>query len=124
MSSARLNRAERLQLVEKELSRSNSENLRQFEWDSDTTVAEQLLSGSFTDKLERTDMVKRLSMVLSQIRGNKKLREQVEVCRSTTYDSKSQEHEKKLLQLWELLKPDEKLLSRKTLQWQTIGFQG
>lgn len=124
MSNARLNHAERLQLVEQQLERSSFEKLRQIEWESDTREAEQLLANSFTDKDEHTDMVRRLALSLGQIRGQKKLRELVESRRSTTYDSKSQDHEKQLLSLWALLKPDEELLSRKTLQWQAIGFQG
>jgi len=40
------------------------------------------------------------------------------------YDSNNQEHEDKLMELWRLLKGDEVLTSRKSEQWQTIGFQG
>jgi hypothetical protein len=69
-------------------------------------------------------MVRRLALSLSNIRGHKKLREVVEERRSTNYDSNNAEHEKQLLKLWDLLKPNEKLNSRKSLQWQEIGFQG
>jgi len=40
------------------------------------------------------------------------------------YDSNNQEHENKLMELWTLLKGDEVLSSRKSEQWQTLGFQG
>ncbi|KAI6191989.1 ELMO domain-containing protein [Aphelenchoides bicaudatus] len=124
VSNARLTRSERLQLVEQQIARSSSEKLRHVNWESDTKEATQLLSGSFPDKNQHIDMVRRLAFSLGQIRGSKKLREQVESCRSTTYDSNNKEHEEKLLQLWTLLKPEEKLTNRKTLQWQSIGFQG
>ena len=38
--------------------------------------------------------------------------------------SSSQEHERSLLQLWELLQPGVPLLKRKTKDWQSLGFQG
>lgn len=34
-----------------------------------------------------------------------------------------EEHEQKLIRLWKLLKPDQKLKELKTDQWQEIGFQ-
>ncbi len=43
---------------------------------------------------------------------------------ATRYDSTQPAHEKKLLSIWSLLQPDERLVDRYTLQWQSIGFQG
>jgi len=43
---------------------------------------------------------------------------------NVAYDSSNKEHEAKLLELWTLLKGDEKLIARKSEQWQSIGFQG
>ncbi|ORX60103.1 hypothetical protein BCR36DRAFT_408464 [Piromyces finnis] len=40
------------------------------------------------------------------------------------YDSSNKEHEDKLMELWKLMKDEEKLTARKSEQWQTIGFQG
>lgn len=49
----------------------------------------------------------------------------VEQLRSTQYDAENEEHEHKLLRLWELLMGDEeKLENRISNQWQNIGFQG
>lgn len=111
-------------MVEKQLARSDSKKLRDFDWDSDESTAETLLAGSFSDKEEHKDMVRRLTRALAHIRGHKKLRETVEKCRAIPYDPACEEHEKKLMRLWALLKPDEELKNRKTLQWQKIGFQG
>nr|ACO15220.1 ELMO domain-containing protein 1 [Caligus clemensi] len=61
---------------------------------------------------------------LTQILGYKSLVEIVESMRSVPYDSDNLEHEKKLVDLWELLRPDFPLSKRVTKQWQDIGFQG
>lgn len=42
----------------------------------------------------------------------------------TKYDSSNELHEKKLLSLWNKMKPDEALIGRRTKQWVDIGFQG
>lgn len=55
--------------------------------------------------------------------GFKRLYAIVEEVRTTAYDCNNREHEEKLLRLWELLMPEEKLESRVTKQWQDIGFQ-
>lgn len=55
--------------------------------------------------------------------GYRRLFEVVENIRTTSYDCSNYEHERKLMRLWELLMPDEKLESRVTKQWQDIGFQ-
>ncbi|XP_054707636.1 ELMO domain-containing protein 2-like [Uloborus diversus] len=61
---------------------------------------------------------------LFQIYGYKQLLHDVEVLRKTSYSSENKEHENKLLKLWELLKPEEKLQNRISKQWSSIGFQG
>ncbi|KAI8053081.1 Engulfment/cell motility [Syncephalis plumigaleata] len=43
---------------------------------------------------------------------------------NTKYDSTVAAHERKLLELWDLLMPHEKLDARHSRQWQKIGFQG
>lgn len=112
--------AERTDLVETHLP-------NEIDWDTDSDLdkADELLKDNFLeDKQQREDMVRKLSLSFSHIRGNKRLRESVEKLRSTAYDVNNPEHEKKLMKLWSLLKPNEKLISRKSLQWQEIGFQG
>ena len=43
---------------------------------------------------------------------------------STKYDSESISHEKKLREFWDLMMPQEPLISRISSQWTKIGFQG
>ncbi|XP_050417714.1 ELMO domain-containing protein 2 [Patella vulgata] len=64
------------------------------------------------------------SCCLSQVVGYKKLKNEVELMRTTPYSSDNIHHENKLLQLWNLLMPDTKLESRISRQWTDIGFQG
>ncbi|XP_022326725.1 ELMO domain-containing protein 2-like [Crassostrea virginica] len=61
---------------------------------------------------------------LCQICGYKRLKREVEMMRKTFYSHENPEHEEKLMQLWDILMPSEKLESRKSKQWSTIGFQG
>ncbi|TRY73945.1 hypothetical protein TCAL_15704 [Tigriopus californicus] len=61
---------------------------------------------------------------LRQIWGYKQLVQEVEKLRSEGFDSENLEHERTLLQLWALLQPGIPLTTRKTKQWQNIGFQG
>lgn len=65
-----------------------------------------------------------LRQCLRQIWGYKQLVQEVEKLRSEGYDSENLEHERTLLQLWALLQPGIPLTTRKTKQWQNIGFQG
>ncbi|XP_062622101.1 ELMO domain-containing protein 2-like, partial [Saccostrea cucullata] len=61
---------------------------------------------------------------LCQICGYKRLKREIEMMRKTSYSQENSEHEEKLMQLWKILMPDEKLESRKSKQWSIIGFQG
>lgn len=54
----------------------------------------------------------------------KQLLNELEKLRITSYDSNSEEHEEKLLKLWQLLRPGINLDSRVSSLWQDIGFQG
>merc|ERR1712001_568791 len=65
-----------------------------------------------------------LAACLSQICGYKQLVIEVERLRATAYDADNLVHEQQLLQLWSLLQPGVPLMTRKTKQWQNIGFQG
>ena len=64
-----------------------------------------------------------LSACLHQLCGYKALLEEIESLRSTSYNAENLEHEQSLLQLWSLLQPGVPLMTRKTKQWQNIGFQ-
>ncbi|EEB14508.1 ELMO domain-containing protein, putative [Pediculus humanus corporis] len=61
---------------------------------------------------------------LEQIWSYDNLVRTIEELRRTNYDFSNENHEKKLLKLWNLLVPDVKLNNRVTKQWQFIGFQG
>ena len=61
---------------------------------------------------------------LRQICGYKRLVAEVERLRSEAFDSDRLDHERSLLQLWSFLQPGIPLETRKTKQWQNIGFQG
>ncbi|XP_068177394.1 ELMO domain-containing protein 2 [Antennarius striatus] len=67
---------------------------------------------------------KSLQICLLQITGHSSLCVSVEDMRKQVFTSESQEHEAKLLKLWDLLMPAVKLESRITKQWGDIGFQG
>lgn len=68
--------------------------------------------------------VSSLRACLHQIWGYRQLIADIECLRSTSYDSSNLEHERMLLHLWSLLQPGVPLETRKTKQWQNIGFQG
>ncbi|XP_025067483.1 ELMO domain-containing protein 2 isoform X3 [Alligator sinensis] len=65
-----------------------------------------------------------LQVCLLQISGYKQLYLDVENLRKVPYDSDNEEHEEKLIKLWNLLMPHENLKARITKQWCNIGFQG
>lgn len=60
---------------------------------------------------------------VEQIWGYRRLFQTVEKTRITSYDPDNLIHEDKLLELWRLLMPNDKLEQRTTKQWQDIGFQ-
>ena len=61
---------------------------------------------------------------LRQIWNYQRLVREVEALREVRYDDENLEHERGLLQLWSLLQPGVPLETRKSKQWQDIGFQG
>jgi hypothetical protein len=111
--------------IEEALRRHEDERLREFAWSSgeETDVAHGLLP-SINDEDQKHDYKKMLARSMRQIRGYTKLCDEVESRRSIPYDSSNESHEKLLLKLWKFLKPDEELKSRKSKQWEDIGFQG
>ena len=65
-----------------------------------------------------------LDACLRQIAGYHEVIAEAERLRSIAYDPDNLEHERSLLTLWSLLQSGVPLMSRKTKQWQNIGFQG
>ncbi|XP_077156350.1 ELMO domain-containing protein 2 isoform X4 [Paroedura picta] len=76
------------------------------------------------DMQKDTGFSLKLQMCLLQITGYKKLYLDVEDLRKSPYNCNNEEHEKQLIELWNLLMPDEKLKARISKQWCDIGFQG
>ncbi|VDN33926.1 unnamed protein product [Gongylonema pulchrum] len=76
------------------------------------------------DKKQFRQLKDTLRRSLSQIQGYRELCDIVESMRKEKYDPENEQHEKRLLKLWDLLMPDEDLEGRKSEQWQKIGFQG
>ncbi|KAG5455663.1 MAG: ELMO/CED-12 family-domain-containing protein, partial [Olpidium bornovanus] len=65
-----------------------------------------------------------LRRCLNRISESYKLLNELNARAKTTYSNSNAAHEKKLLQLWNLLMPRDPLPERFTNSWQKIGFQG
>lgn len=65
-----------------------------------------------------------LSWSLNRIFEANQVLNHIEQNIATKYDITNPEHEEKLVKLWQHLKPEEKLESRKSKQWVDLGFQG
>uniref|UniRef100_A0A7E4VIK7 ELMO domain-containing protein n=1 Tax=Panagrellus redivivus TaxID=6233 RepID=A0A7E4VIK7_PANRE len=110
--------------IEEVIGTHKNTKLRSMTWSSgeETDVAVTLLPNLDPD--EKGDFSKTLARSMRQIRGYHRLCDAVEIRRKIKYDSEDEAHEKKLLSLWKLIKPDETLTDRRSKQWQDIGFQG
>ncbi|VDM38423.1 unnamed protein product [Toxocara canis] len=93
--------------------------------DEEPDLADRVLKDNmcYCDK-RSAKMGETLRKALAQIRGYRELCALVEARRLEKYDAENAHHEKRLLKLWDILMPDEKLINRVTKQWQKIGFQG
>ena len=69
-------------------------------------------------------VLKTMPIFLSKILSYNKLLTKCDEIRSVSYNEENEDHEKMLLKLWHMLKPDEDLEDRYTKQWGEIGFQG
>ncbi|KAI9136248.1 ELMO/CED-12 family-domain-containing protein [Paraphysoderma sedebokerense] len=65
-----------------------------------------------------------LRQAMNKIHASYKLVYELNARAATRYDSSNKSHERRLLELWQLLMPVEKLTDRFTEQWIKIGFQG
>ncbi|KAL6589581.1 ELMO/CED-12 family-domain-containing protein [Neocallimastix sp. 'constans'] len=78
----------------------------------------------YNNNVEKTVEAKVLMKCILRLKETYDLQTVLTKMANQAYDSNNQEHEDKLMKLWTLLKGDEVLSSRKSEQWQTIGFQG
>ncbi|KAG0012103.1 hypothetical protein BGZ80_000206 [Entomortierella chlamydospora] len=72
----------------------------------------------------RLPAAKKLQYALDKIASSHQLAREINQRVHTKYDSTNPAHERKLMLLWELLCPQEKLDGRYTKKWTEIGFQG
>ncbi|KAK5809494.1 ELMO/CED-12 family-domain-containing protein [Linnemannia elongata] len=67
---------------------------------------------------------RKLQYALERVASTHQLAREINQRVHTKYDSTNPAHERKLMLLWDLLRPHEKLEGRYTKQWTEIGFQG
>lgn len=70
------------------------------------------------------DFGKSIGICIETIWSYRRLCAEIEEIRRIPYDCNDDDHEQKLLELWQLLMPTQPLEARVTKQWQDIGFQG
>ncbi|KAG0059546.1 hypothetical protein BGZ89_000316 [Linnemannia elongata] len=71
-----------------------------------------------------TPAARKLQYALERVASTHQLAREINQRVHTKYDSTNPAHERKLMLLWDLLRPHEKLEGRYTKQWTEIGFQG
>uniref|UniRef100_A0A0K0FQ21 ELMO domain-containing protein n=1 Tax=Strongyloides venezuelensis TaxID=75913 RepID=A0A0K0FQ21_STRVS len=112
--------------VEEYFKNCDSETYRLLEWESgdDSDEASKFLEHEDEDLDLDEDIKDRLKVSMKQIKAYHLLICLVESWRTKKYDSDNESHEKKLYELWSLLKDGEELTDRRSRQWEDIGFQG
>jgi len=78
----------------------------------------------YNKDIKKVDEAKILMKCIMRLKETYDLQDILTKKANLAYDSNNQEHEAKLMELWTLLKDDEVLTSRKSRQWQSLGFQG
>ncbi|KAF9134889.1 hypothetical protein BG015_003361, partial [Linnemannia schmuckeri] len=71
-----------------------------------------------------TPAARKLQYALERVASTHQLAREINQRVHTKYDSTNPAHERKLMLLWDLLRPQDKLEGRYTKQWTEIGFQG
>lgn len=130
----------RAKAIENSLSWSRTKEIQDLTQDLDEIVAGELTNEEFTGlvterAVETVVQAKKIKQkahpdfnalfetCVEQIWGYRRLVHMVEGQRRIQFQSEIPEHERKLMELWNILMPDTKLESRITKQWQEIGFQ-
>jgi len=111
--------------IEQRLREYPNAKISSFDWDTgDESEAADAILEQNVDPERREEIAKALASKMRQIKGYRRLCDESEKRRLERYNSGDPKHEKLLMRLWDLLRPDEPLVSRKNAQWQYIGFQG
>ncbi|KAJ3329335.1 ELMO domain-containing protein 2 [Blyttiomyces sp. JEL0837] len=91
----------------------------------DETVTTILIKKRFpNDGSPQSSQALVLRASVSVIAASYKLMHDLNARAATKYDSTNKAHERKLMELWDMAMPNEKLTSRISDQWTKIGFQG
>ncbi|KAG0284530.1 hypothetical protein BGZ96_011113 [Linnemannia gamsii] len=71
-----------------------------------------------------TPAARKLQYALERVASTHQLAREINQRVHTKYDTTNPAHERKLMLLWDILRPQDKLEGRYTKQWTEIGFQG
>ncbi|KAL9971822.1 hypothetical protein ACROYT_G018032 [Oculina patagonica] len=113
--------------VEKSLRQSKTKELSELVNAANVNIQEALtliLTVKKIRKAQESVFVDSMFICLNQICGYTDLCHDVEKLRKEPYSSDDTIHEKKLMQLWNLMMPGTLLEERITKQWGDLGFQG
>lgn len=132
--------ARRSLLIEYSLDHSKQEPIKTMRKYLDNFSEERRLRQNMTEALQHSmilvldckrinprahsHFVKAFGRCIEHIWGYKQLVKEIAHLAGTLYDAGNEEHELKLMKLWNLLCPDVPLTHRISKQWQEIGFQG
>lgn len=119
--------AQRTCKVEKSLRQSRTKELNDLVEKTNVNIQEALtliITLKNIDRAQESVFVDSMFICLSQICGYNDLCYEVEQLRKEAYTSENSSHEKRLMQLWNLMMPHTPLKERVCKQWGDIGFQG
>ncbi|WKY15787.1 hypothetical protein Q1695_000905 [Nippostrongylus brasiliensis] len=116
-------RAAQMEMIEKCTVKHRGLRLRKNSRDLDRS--EEILKKELVQSVgpQRVILRTRLHDALNSIAAYETLCEQVEKLRKEEYQRGNAVHEGKLLELWRLLKPDDKISACTGKHWRTLGFQ-
>ncbi|XP_020608547.1 ELMO domain-containing protein 2-like isoform X2 [Orbicella faveolata] len=113
--------------VEKSLRQSRTKELSELVNTAHVNIQEALTLILTVKKINRAQesvFADSMFICLNQICGYTDLCHEAEQLRKEPYSSDNASHEKRLMQLWDLMMPDTLLEERITKQWGDLGFQG
>lgn len=119
--------AERTLFIEDSLRQSRNGDIKRLAKETDTNIEAAVLlvmKAKYILPEVHSSFQGIFRQSLIQINGYLRLLAEVDSIRQIKYSSDNTEHEKKLMQLWVILRNGEQLESRTSSQWTQIGFQG